>query len=74
MVNQLFGRAPPVAHDDGIIHRFGRIWAFVDTIDAKAVAAETELGNVTPAVGEKLADANRIGDDLVPQSEVSPSP
>src|SRR6202008_3393247 len=62
----LLGRSAPKAHDDDVIDRFGRVDALVRVVDAEAGAAKTELGNMTPPVGEQLADPNRSRDHLVP--------
>src|SRR6266436_5284833 len=66
LVEQLFGSSPPVTHDDDVVDRFGRVRAFAGAVDTKAIAAEAELGDMAPAIGEKLAYPNRAGDDLIP--------
>src|SRR5271169_3002590 len=66
MVDQPFGRLPPEAHHDDIVHRFGRVQAFAAAVDPETIAAEAEFADVAPAIGEKLADPNRSGDNLVP--------
>jgi len=66
LIYQLFGRLPSGAHDDNIVHRFGGVWASFGAVETKAIAAEAELGNVPPAIGEKLAHPNRPGDDFIP--------
>src|SRR6516225_9133097 len=66
LINQLLGRSAPKAHDDDVIDRFGRVDALVRVVDAEAVPAKAELGNMTPPIGEQLADPNRSGDHLVP--------
>src|SRR6516165_1225752 len=65
-IYQLFGWLSPVAHNDDVVHRFGRIRASFGAVETKAVAAETEFGDVAPTIGQKLAHPNRPGDDLVP--------
>src|SRR6516162_3819693 len=71
LIDQLLGRAAPVAQDDDIVHRFGRIHALARIIDAEAVTGEAELGNMAAAVGEQLADPHCPGNDLVPEISVT---
>src|SRR5215467_5925365 len=66
LINQLLGRSAPKAHDDDVIDCFGRVDALVRVVDAEAVPAKAELGNMTPPIGEQLADPNRSRDHLVP--------
>src|SRR5215472_5371104 len=66
LINHLLGRSAPKAHDDDVIDRFGRVDALVRVVDAEAVPAKAELGNMTPPIGEQLADPNRSRDHLVP--------
>src|SRR6516164_5190953 len=66
LIDQLLGRRAPKAHDDDVIDRFSRIHPLVRVVDAEAVATKAELDNMTPPIGEQLADPNRSGDHLVP--------
>src|SRR5206468_246101 len=66
LVDRSFGRPALVAHHDNVIHRLGRIRTLAAAVDTKTIAAEAEFGNVASAIGEKLADADRPRDDLVP--------
>jgi hypothetical protein len=65
-IDQLFGGAALVTHHDGVIHCLRRVAALARDVDAKAVTAEAELGNVPAAIGKQLADPHRARDDLVP--------
>src|SRR5439155_26678511 len=66
LVDQPFGGLALVAHHDHVIHRLGRVLTFAATVDTKTITTKAELGDMPPAISEKLADPDRARDDLVP--------